>query len=247
MLLPIVQGSVGGLVLSVGTTTDYNILTEATAAGFTNGSGQQIIVNVSGVVTGAPAMRTGAIDGSNIIINILSGGQIDGDTGAEGTSKTCSTSGSCVANDNGGAGGTGGTALYWETVNSKTNTVNVRSGGSLRGGGGGGGGGGAAARQAGGFIDKGVETCTGNTRCGTNGAAGAAGAFGAAGAAGSDGTHPTSTQWPGETFPSTCRTSEFNYCAPGTGGSGGAAGAALAKNSRTVNLNNSGTVAGSTS
>ena len=48
MFFPIVQGSAGGgaLVLSVGTTTDYNILTAATAAGYSNGSGVPITVNV---------------------------------------------------------------------------------------------------------------------------------------------------------------------------------------------------------
>lgn len=233
--------------LTPGTTTNYNILTAATAAGFTNGSGDNIVVNCNGLITGSPAMRTGAINGSNITVNILSGGRIDGDTGSTGTSKTCATSGSCVSNDNGTAGGAGGDAIYWETSGSATNTVNVNSGGSLRGGGGGGGGGGAAARQNGSFIDKGSETCQGNTRCGVNGSAGSAGAFGAAGSAGTDGVHPTSSQWPGESFPTECRTSGFGYCAPGTGGAGGAAGFALRKNSRSVTLNNSGTVAGSTS
>ncbi len=134
-----------------------------------------------------------------------------------------------------------------ETVNSGTNVVNVNSGGYLRGGGGGGGGGGSAARQKSSFIDKGQETCDGNFRCGYDGSAGTAGAFGAAGSAGSAGTHPTTTQWPQESgFPAQCRTEQHSYIINGSGGSGGAAGAALKKNSRTVTLNNSGTVAGST-
>ena len=244
MLLPVVQGSVGGFVVAVGTTTNFNILTAATAAGFTNGSGQSLIVNVSGVVTGAPAMRTGAIDGSNVTINILSGGRIDGDTGTTGTSRTCSVSGLCATAD-GTAGGVGGDALFWETVNSKKNTVNVRSGGFLRGGRGGGGGGGAGGRQAATFTDAGVTTCDGNAYCGANGAAGAAGAFGAAGAAGAAGSYPTGSG-DGDGFSDSCRTGNF-HCAPGNGGAGGAGGFALRKNSRTVAVNNSGTLAGSTS
>lgn len=254
MFFPIVQGSAGGgaLVLSVGTTTDYNILTAATAAGYSNGSGVPITVNVTGVVTGAPAMRTGAVDGANITVNILSGGRIDGNTGSTGSTGSCSGYSGSHADAttpiaNGGAGGAGGDAIYWETSGSATNTVNVNSGCFLRGGGGGGGGGGSGARQRASFIDKGVETCDGNTRCGADGSAGSAGAFGAAGSAGTDGLHPTSTQWPGESFPTQCRTNTYSYLINGSGGAGGAAGFALRKNSRTVTLNNSGTVAGSTS
>lgn len=245
-------GAEDALTLSVGTTSSYNILTAATAAGFSNGSGQPITVNVSGVVTGAPAMRTGAVNGSNITINILSGGRIDGNTGSTGSTGNCSGYSGSHANAttpvaNGGAGGTGGDALYWETSGSATNTVNVNSGGYLRGGGGGGGGGGSGAAQFASFIDKGVETCDGNRRCGYDGSAGSAGAFGSAGSAGSDGANPTSTQYPGESFPAQCRTEEHSYFIYGSGGSGGAAGFALRKNTRTVTLNNSGTVAGSAS
>lgn len=245
-------GAEDALTLSVGTTSSYNILTAATAAGFTNGSGQPITVNVSGVVTGAPAMRTGAVNGSDITINILSGGRIDGNTGSTGSTGSCSTYSGSHADAttpiaNGGAGGAGGDALYWETSGSATNTVNVNSGGSLRGGGGGGGGGGSGARQRASFIDKGVETCDGNTRCGADGSAGSAGAFGVAGSAGTDGLHPTSTQYPGETFPTECRVNAYSYLINGSGGAGGAAGFALRKNTRTVTLNNSGTVAGSAS
>lgn len=228
--------------LTPGTTTNYNILTAATAAGFSNGSGDNIVVNCNGLITGSPAMTTGAINGSNITINILSGGRIDGDTGSAGADRTCSVSGGCATAD-GGAGGTGGDAIYWETVGSATNTVNVNSGASLRGGGGGAGGRGAGGRQVANFVDKGVSTCTGNVHCGANGSSGSAGAFGSAGTSGTSGSYPTGSG-DGDGFSASCRTGG-SHCAPGNGGAGGAAGFALRKNSRTVTLNNSGTVAGS--
>lgn len=230
--------------LTPGTTTNYNILTAATAAGFTNGSGDNIVVNVNGLVTGSPAMRTGAINGSNVTVNILSGGRIDGDTGSAGADRTCSIPGVCVTAD-GGAGGTGGDGIYWETSGSGTNTVNVNSGAFLRGGGGGAGGRGAGGRQVANFVDKGVSTCTGNVHCGANGSTGSAGAFGSAGTSGTSGSYPTGSG-DGDGFSASCRTGG-QHCAPTSGGAGGAAGFALRKNSRTVTLNNSGTVAGSAS
>ena len=68
---------------------------------------------------------------------------------------------------------------------------------------------------------------------GSYGATGAAGGFGLAGATGGTGT------WGGGYV-------ECPYIYPGAGGAGGAAGFALRKNGKTVTINNSGTIAGST-
>ena len=213
------------MVLNVSAnTSNYNVKTSAVAAGLTDGSGVPIIVNVSAIVTGSGdyAMQTGDLDNSHdITININSGGQIDGYTG---------TTAGPVA----GTGGAGGDAIYWnsDTGGSPTHIVNLNSGGYLRGGGGGGGGGGQRGGRQGLCDDgKGNQSCCGSVLYGSYGTNGAAGAFGAAGASGGGGGWGAGS----------------NSCViqhPGGGGSGGAAGYALRKNSRTVTLNNSGTLAG---
>jgi hypothetical protein len=208
-----------GLTINItSSTSNYNILTAATAAGYNAASDTRpITVNVAGGVvvsgSGTYAMRTGVLNASSpLTVNIT--GRIDGYTGA-----TAASGASAV-------GSVGGDSLYWET--NGTSVVNVLSGGYLRSGGGGGGGGGRAGGRQGDFKD----ICEGPVQYGSIGAAGAAGGFGAAGATGSSGTYG------GGTVACTVQTI-------GAGGAGGAAGFALRKNGKTVTLNNSGTVAGS--
>ncbi len=202
--------------------SQQNILTLATAAGYTAATDSTpIIVNINSGVTisgsSTHALRTGALNAnSDLTINIS--GSVDGYTGANG---------GLVAQ----AGSVGGDALFFETATGGTGTyiVNVLSGGNLRGGGGGGGGGGRrGARRS----TYGKYGCDGSTVYGSYGSTGAAGGFGQAGSQGGSGSFGGG--WGG------C---EVVY--PGGGGAGGAAGFALRKNSRTVTLNNSGTVAGS--
>jgi hypothetical protein len=201
-------------------TSNYNILTQATAAGYDAAADTTpIIVNVASGVTvsasGTYAMRTGVLNASSsLTVNIT--GSIDGYTGATAASGA------------GAAGSVGGDALYWET--NGTAVVNVLSGGNLRSGGGGGGGGGRAGA---GQRSENKDICTGAIYYGSVGAAGAAGGFGAVGATGASGSYAAFTL--GQCITQTA----------GGGGAGGAAGFALRKNGKTVTLNNSGTVAGS--
>lgn len=227
-------GSLGGsrvspLTLNItSNTSEYNILTAANAAGYDAPSGQPIIVNVASGVTvsgsSSHAMRTGAINAASpLTINVT--GNIDGYTGANGS-----------AGRPGANGSAGGDAIYWESSTPYTGTgiVNILSGGKVRGGGGGGGGGGLGqvrhGYQAG--DGKSPPSCDGPDVTGSTGSTGSAGGFGAAGASGSSGGAAPSN-------PCSIVTSA------GSGGSGGAAGFAVRKNSRTVTVNNSGTMNGS--
>lgn len=204
-------------------TSNYNILTAATAAGYNAATDTTpIVVNVAGGVvvsaSGTYAMRTGVLNASSsLTVNIT--GSINGYTGATAASGA------------GAAGSVGGDALYWET--NGTSVVNVLSGSNLRSGGGGGGGGGSGSASYG-NTGKNNE-CTGTIWYGSTGAAGAAGGFGVAGAAGGEGTNSANAA-------AECI---GNPTPAGSGGAGGAAGFALRKNGKTVTLNNSGTVAGS--
>lgn len=231
-------GAVAALVLDItANTSNVNILTLATAAGYNAATDSTpIIVNVAaGVVvsgSGTYAMRTGALNAnSDLTVNVA--GQINGYTGSSGS--TTSTAGAT-----GGSGGAGGDAIYWETSTggSGAYAVTVAAGGYLRGGGGGSGGGGGPGRVD--SYDGGSGSCVfdGNS-LGSSGSAGSTGGYGQSGTSGSSGTDAANASDP--TSASNCR-----YASPGSGGSGGAAGYALRKNSRTVTLTNSGTVAGST-
>jgi hypothetical protein len=224
MLIPIVQGghAINSITIDItSSTSNYNILTAATAAGYNAATDTTpIIVNVATSVvvsgSGTYAMRTGVLNASSsLTINIT--GSINGYTGADGTA---------VAN----VGSVGGDAVYWETDG--TSIVNVLAGAYLQGGGGGGGGGGQRGIRAGPYDSK--YGCSYATPFyGSYGTTGAAGGFGLAGATGGTGTYGGGSI----------------YCpiqSPGGGGLGGAAGFALRKNGRTVTVNNSGTVAGST-
>ena len=224
MFIPAVQGghAINSITLDItSSASEQNILTLAQAAGYNAATDDTaIIVNIASGVTisgsSTHALRTGALNAnSDLTINIS--GSVDGFTGANG---------SPVA----GAGSAGGDALFFETATGGTGIyiVSVLSGGNLRGGGGGGGGGG----QRGGRQSFDGKFCYGATQFGSYGSTGAAGGFGQAGSTGGSGSYGGGS-------------SACNVQSPGGGGSGGAAGFALRKNSRTVSLNNSGTVAGS--
>ena len=226
-------GSLGGsrtspLTLNItSNASEYNILTAANAAGYDAPSGQPIIVNVASGVTvsgsSSYAMRTGAINAASpLTINVT--GSIDGYTGANGSAGRPGTNGSA-----------GGDAIYWESSTPYTGTgiVNILSGGKVRGGGGGGGGGGLGQVKDGYVpaVGKDPATCDGPDITGSTGSTGSAGGFGAAGSSGSSGGSTTGP----------CSV----VTAAASGGSGGAAGFAVRKNSRTVTVNNSGTMNGS--
>lgn len=229
MLMPIAHGghSVSAITLDItSNASEQNILTLATAAGYdASTDSTAIIVNIASGVTisgsTTHALRTGALNAnSDLTINIS--GSVDGFTGATNTALQ-------------GVGSAGGDALFFETSTGGTGTyvVNVLSGANLRGGGGGGGGGGTrgSAYQ---FHDYKYGDCSGLVY-GSNGSSGSAGSFGVAGSSGSAGSTPSGN--------GNCNHLKTYGTA---GGAGGAAGFALRKNSRTVTLNNSGTVAGST-
>lgn len=217
------------LVLDItSSASEQNILTLATAAGYTAATDTTpIIVNVASGVTisgsTTHALRTGALNAdSDLTINIT--GSVDGFTGALGGSV-------------GAAGGAGGDALFFETTTggSATYIVNVLSGGNLRGGGGGGGRGGSAGARLSTLHGKSETFCVSPHRYGSVGANGSAGTF-APGTAGSSGTYPG----PDQSY--TCPVS----IGAGAGGAGGAQGFAARFGGRSVTVNNSGTVAGST-
>ena len=228
MLLPVVQGHlavINAITLDItSNAVEQNILTLAQAAGYNAATDDtEIIVNIASGVTisgsSTHALRTGALNAnSNLTINIS--GSVDGFTGATNTALQ-------------GVGSAGGDALFFETLTGGSGTyiVNVLSGANLRGGGGGGGGGGTRGSAYQTYDSKGG--CF-NLLYGSNGSPGAANGFGQQGNQGSSGTTPSGN--------GNCD----NLKTFGTaGGAGGAAGFALRKNSRTVTLNNSGTVAGS--
>jgi len=203
-------------------TSDYNILTQATALGYNNSIGADIIVNVASGVTvsgsSTHAMQTGELhNDTNLTINIT--GSVDGYTGANGSTNT--------------VGAVGGDAVYWETDADGTGVYIINLTGNLRGGGGGGGGGGNAGIRRTFYDDgKGGGVCGAPNFSGSVGATGSAGAFGVAGATGSNGTYGG-----GSFF---CPVTTI-----GAGRAGGAAGFALRENSRVITLNNDGgTIAG---
>lgn len=228
MFIPAVQGghAINSITLDItSSASEQNILTLATAAGYdASTDSTAIIVNIASGVTisgsTTHALRTGALNAnSDLTINIS--GSVDGFTGATNTALR-------------GVGSAGGDALFFETSTGGTGTyvVNVLSGANLRGGGGGGGGGGTRGSAYQNWDYK-YGNCS-NLAYGSNGSSGSAGSFGVAGSSGSSGSNPSGA--------GNCNHLRTYATA---GGAGGAAGFALRKNSRTVTLNNSGTVAGS--
>jgi len=220
MLVPIVQGGLGffTLVLDISSNvTEYNVLTAATAAGYNASTdARPIVVNVASGVTVSGSTTHAMRTG---VLNAATSLTININGSVDG--YTGATGGLVAV-----PGSVGGDAIYWETTG--TSVVNVASGANLRSGGGGGGGGG----QRGGARAFDGKNCTGSILYGSYGSTGAAGGFGQAGATGGTGTYNAASE------PS---------CGPqavGGGGAGGAAGFAIRKNSKTITVNNSGTIAG---
>ena len=217
--------TVAAIVLNItSNTSNYNILTEATAAGYdasTDSTPIQVNVSNSADVTGSGsyAMRSGALNAdSDLTITVESGSFISGYTGANGSTYSA-------------AGSAGGDAIYIETNTGGSGTLTVTNNGTVRSGGGGGGHGGISGCRANFHHDgKGGGSCVGNY-CGSHGSNGSAGGYGAAGGAGTSGSY-----------------GGHNACTPsrytGDGGAGGAAGYSVRKNSRTVTTGGSGTYTG---
>jgi len=209
--------------------SNQNILTLAQAQGYNASTDSTpIIVNInSGVIisgSGTHALTTGGLNAnSDLTINIS--GEVNGFFGSTGSTPN-------------GVGGSGGDALYVNTLTGGSGVivVNVLSGGKLRGGGGGGGGGGQRGQHR--FFDSKFNQCFSQYYYGSYGSTGSAGGYGQNGSSGGSGTYSPSAGTP------------YAQCiaqyASG-GASGGAAGFAIRQNGRTVTLNNSGTVNGSAS
>ena len=227
---------VAATVLTISTNaTEYNILTQAVAAGFNNSVGGVIQVTINaGVTVNAStthAMQTGALHASTTL-TITNNGTITGYDGAAGTTQT--TPGAA-----GGAGGTPGQAIEVNALSGASVTVTNASGATIQSGRGGPGGGGGPGK--GGYRDDPEgegESCYYYVT-GSSGAAGAQAAFGAVGNAGAAGSHHV-------TYEAECGLSSAGSN-PGAGGAGSAAAKAINYGSHSVTLNNSGTVNGATS
>jgi len=210
-------------------TSNYNILTAATAVGYNSATDSTPItltidsgVTVSG--SGTSAIVSGALN-LNSNLTITNNGTIAGYTGAAGTTSSALTG-------TGGVGGTGGDAIYIDTNTGGSATLAITNNGTINsGGGGGGGGGGPGRRQDGSDDGKGNITCSGSFYTGSSGAAGAAGGAAAGGAAGAAGSFGGGH--------SGCVSH-----AVGAGGAGGNAGYAVRKNTRTVTVTNNATING---
>lgn len=224
MLFPVVHGghSVSAIILDItSNTSHYNILTEATAAGYdASTDSTAIIVNVAAAITAssAAAMRTGALNAaSDLTINVASGAAITGFTGAVGGA--------------GAVGSAGGDGILFE-ISSGTGTYLVDNDGVVSGGGGGGGGGGVSGIRGNLVYDDACKcnVCSGAVY-GSNGSDGSAGGLGQAGSAGGSGSYGGGS-------------ASCNTRSPGGGGAGGAAGFSVRKSSLTVGTSGSGTFNG---
>ncbi len=219
--------------------------------------GSKIIINVNKKfcsnkdATSRCALRTGSWDGSSTVqVDVGSSGRIlgsggDGGRGANGIDSS------------GQAGGTGTSGLGIEVNNV---TVNIASGGIIRAGFGGGGGGGGD-RQ----VDKGEDrrASGGGGGGGMGCPAGSGGPRGTTGSLGSDGGAGTETSGGGGGGGGNNENQAYGGsggnggqaqggagnggAAENGGGQGGASGAAIRRTSGfSVSINNSGTIAGST-
>ena len=240
-------GAVAGIVLDItSNTSNYNILTAATAAGYNAATDTTpIIVNVAAGVditatSGNPGITTGALNAaSDLTINIASTASVCGFDGAQGANGGTNTAGS--------AGGNGTDAIEF-AVASGTGTYSVVNsgivGGGSGGGGGAGGGGSAGARLTEYDDGKGSYYCFTPNVYGSAGIAGSAGVSGTScrAQAGTNGTAGTNGGYP------------TNLCdisvvagSGGAGGAGGTAGKAVDKGGLTVTTSGSGTYYGATS
>jgi len=144
-------------------TTNYNILTEATSAGYSNSTAQPIVIIVnSGVevsgTTGNHGMRTGTLHADTDVLIICNG---------------------TISGGHGGTNNGGADAVYFETSTGGSGTYEVRNNGLVRSGGGGAG--------SAGIHRPYTEGEGGAPECGSpvTGSAGSTGAHGANGTGGS--------------------------------------------------------------
>ena len=224
------------LVLNVtSNTTDVNVLTLATAAGYNASTDTTpIILNIASGVdvvgsSGDPGIITGALNAaSDLTINVASGASVCGFDGAQGANGG--------AGANGSAGGNGTDAIKFN-ISSGTGTYSVVNNGTIGGGSGGGGGGGGYGGRRNLVNDPKVGSyCDGSVIGGSTGSAGANGTSCRAqnGNAGSSGSYGGGS-------------SSCVVYGPGSGGSGGTAGKAVEKGGLTVTVTNNGSLYGATS
>lgn len=201
------------IALTIGSnTSNYNILTAASSAGYSAGKSDITVtispgVYVSSTSTGTPALASGALTTGDTL-SITNNGVIVGDGGNGGAGGNGGGAGysGLTAGSSGGAGGTAVTMSYPATVNNL---------GTFNGGGGGGGGGGAVNANSssiggaggGGGLGGGSGGPAGSSNGQPGSSPGNAGSVTAAGSGG-----PTNQQGP--------------YISGGAGGAGGGAGSA---------------------
>lgn len=209
-------GSTGLDLVISSNTTNYNVLTAATAAGYDNSLGDNVTitvtinsgVNVTATGSGGTAFTTGALN-ANTTLRIINNGNITGSNGNTGS--------------NGGNGGSGGKGVFFNTVTGGSATHSLENNGVIAGGGGGGGSGGHK-RTCYSDGDAGHD-CTDPV------AIGAAGTVGALGQSGTAGSNPPAQ--------GIC---DCGLSPPR--GLGGAGGYSIDKNGRTVTQTGSGTYVG---
>ena len=144
-------------------TTNYNILTAATAAGYSNSTAQPIVIIVnSGVevsgTTNNHGIRTGALHQNSDVLIICNG---------------------TISGGHGGTNTAGADAVYFETDTGGSGTYEVRNNGLIRSGGGGGGNAGVSEQYE---EQDGSEYICSNT---LTGAVGSTGTYNASGGSGS--------------------------------------------------------------
>ena len=239
------------LVLNVtSNTTDVNVLTLATAAGYNASTDTTpIILNIASGVdvvgsSGDPGIITGALNAaSDLTINVASGASVCGFDGAQGANGG--------AGANGSAGGNGTDAIKFN-ISSGTGTYSVVNNGTIgggSGGGGGAGGGGSAGARRVAVTDKYGTSCGDSIMYGSNGSNGTAGSSGTscqaqngtAGSGGGAGSYPSVSATGG------CASIAVTAGGATSGGAGGTAGKAVEKGGLTVTVTNNGTLHGATS
>ena len=223
------------LVLNVtSNTTDVNILTLATAAGYNASTDTTpIVLNITSGVdvvgsSGDPGIITGALNAaSDVTINVASGASVCGFDGSQGSNGGTGS--------NGSAGGNGTDAIKFN-ISSGTGTYSVVNNGTIGGGSGGGGGGGGPGQRRTQYSDKLGPYCDVPVYGGSTGSAGANGTSCRAqnGNAGSSGSYGGGS-------------ASCNVTTPGSGGAGGTAGKAVEKGGLTVTVTNNGSLYGATS
>jgi hypothetical protein len=228
-------------------TSNYNVLTAATAAGYNAATDTTpIIVNVAAGVditatSGNPGIATGSLNAaSDVTINVAATATVCGFDGAQGANGGIDTAGS--------AGGNGTDAILF-AITSGTGTYAVVNSGTVgggSGGGGGAGGGGSAGARSTETAVKGGYECGPPNVYGSNGSSGTAGTSGTSCQAqnGTSGTAGTSGTYPVQVSPCAITVTAGSG---GAGGAGGTAGKAVNFGGLTVSTSGGGTYYGATS